>query len=674
MPERVQEWQCPPAETEPTHKKAWFDELVQNGDRLNNSLPGLKTVNEDIRLLMGGGQEENQLKSNSFQSDIRTFVETVTDLRQIATLGSNADQTKKTVALYNDILKYIFWDSGFLFAYRYALQYAMLGRGYLWTKFSRDHYGHGKGKNRFHWLGPYEVCLEQIPADNDPQGCYAVTIIEAMPIAEAHARFPQFQEWLTPISRYDWTKYSTMGGIRLDFWDRHRFAGETRDWDNRYCEIRRHFVRDLRINETGRNLQMGVAGSTWGYEVPSVGDLLSWKNPFNGLPESRKATEEDALVYPQLRLAITCPSVPVPMYDDTAFDWHGEMPLAPLDVNDWAWSPVGYSTIRNVAGLVHAQRAGTSRIDEVLAIRKDPPTGYDFSTGVARTQIEKLDLLRSQGVRVGLKGDPKKAVVSILPDSIEVDGEDWKGQEYYASEIKAGLGLTDITALRDMKMNPGGEEFTKMLENLGPIGKGIALNTWKCNTKIANMLKYNIPQYIPVNELVKMVGPEGVGLETYDNDPNSLVPGRLPGEDEKSDSRFTKRQRAQWFVEQLGVTSTPAQLLNVTHMQERLTYMFLFQKGAKLPTATYMEKFGVQDYEAQLDAWKAEQIEQAEWELEVKSLVLAKAKELGLEPPQPEGPGQGQGGGRPGTAQKAPHGQIKGKQDGNVRAVNKQSN
>ena len=75
----------------------------------------------------------------------------------------------------------------------------------------------------------------------------------------------------------------------------------------------------------------------------------------------------------------------------------------------------------------------------MLAIRKDPPTGYDLSTGVSRTQMEKLDLLTAQGVRIGLKGDPKKAVASVLPDSITVDSEDWKGQEYYNSEIKASL-------------------------------------------------------------------------------------------------------------------------------------------------------------------------------------------------------------------------------------------
>jgi len=671
MPEDQKTWQVPPVESPGYIRAGWIGELVQNGDRWVQAQPGIRNCVEDIRLLIGTDQD-NQLKSNTLQSDIRTFVETITDLRQIATFGSRASQFKKNVGVYNDAMKFIFWDSDFVFKSRKALQYAMLGRGYLWTKFSRDRYGWGKGRNCFEPLGPYEVLPEQMGPDNDVQSCYANTIIRAMPIAEAHARFPQFQQYLTPISRYDWTKYNTLGGVRLDFWDRARF-GETKEWDNKYCEIRYSLIRDLRVNQTGQMKQMGVDGTNWGYQVPSMGDLIVSVNPFNNLPESRKATEADCRLYPQLRLIITCPTVPVPMYDDTAFDWHGEMPLAQYDVNDWAWSAMGYSAIRNVAGLEKARRARLSEIDEVLAVRKDPPTGYDLSTGVARTQMEKLDLLRSEGVRVGIKGDPKKSVVSILPESIQVDAEDWKAQEFYNANIKATLGLTDIASMRDLKMNVSDQSFEKYIENLGPMAKGIAVNMWRAHSKIGNMLKYNIPQYIPVAELQSMVGPEAVELETFDNDPNSLIPGKLPGESEADVSKYSQRDRAKWFCEKLNIVSTPTQLLNVTQMQERMLYMFFLQKGVPISLSTTMEKLGVQGWENEVQKSRDEKLEQALWELEAKKVVVLKQHELGLDPPPEEGKGQGAGGGRPSTGKKPNHAEQKGSKDGNVRVVNSTS-
>lgn len=676
MPEapKFVDWQCPPKlELNGYQVKGWIDDLIVNGDRWVQAQPGIKHINSDIKLLMGSDQD-NQLKSNTLQSEIRTFVETITDLRQIATLGSKADQLKKTVALYNNALKFIFWDSNFVWKSRKALQYAMLGRGYLWTKFSRDHYGWGKGRMVFDALGPFEVLPEQLPADNDIQGCYAVTIIRAMPIAEAKARFSKFDEKLMPIARYDWTKYNTMGAARLDHWDQWRYGKEMQDWDNRYCEIRYTFVRDLRMNNTRHTMQMGVPGATWGYEVPSYGDLLVSVNPFNGLPESRKATESDCRVYPQLRLVITSPTVEVPLYDDTAFDWHGEIPLAQYDVNDWVWSAMGHSAVRNVAGLEKARRARLSEIDEVLAIRKDPPTGYDVSAGVPRDQMNKLDLLTAQGIRIGVKGDPKNAIKSVLPESISVDSEDWKAQEFYDAQIKATLGLTDISSMKDLKMNVSDQSFEKVVENLGPMAKGIAVNMWRAHGKIAHMLKFNIPQYISVTELMGMMGPEAVDMSTFDHDPVSLVPSHLPDELQSQESKYTKRERAHWFADQLNVVSTPAQILNITQQQERMLYMFFLQKGIPVSMSTTMEKLGVQGWEVEYEKWKAEQIDKATWELDVKQLLALKTKELGLEPPPPpKGPGQGAGGGRPNSGKKPPHAEQKGSKDGNVRVVNSTS-
>jgi hypothetical protein len=625
---------------------------------------------------MGTGQERD-LESNLLQPDIRTFVETITDLRQIATMGSQAEQSKKTVALYNDIFKFIFWDSQFIPMTRKALQWAVLGRGYKWQKFSRDKFGWGKAKIVFDPLGPREFLPEQLPSNNDVQGCYAGTIVRPMGIAEAHARFPQFQQWLTPISRYDWKTYGTLGmARRFDFYDRYRFVGaENNNWESRYCEIRYSFLRDLRINTTGYMQQMGVDGTTWGYKVPSMGDLIFTTNPNNGLPQSRKAELADCRMYPQLRLVITSPSCPVPLYDDTAFDWHGEIPVTQHDVNDWVWSAVGYSLVGGVKGLEVARRDRLSDINTVLAVQKDPPLGHDVSAGVARTQMDKLDLLHAQGIRIGGKGDPSKWTKTLLPESIKVEEVDFKGVELLGGSIKAALGLTDLSSMREVKGNMSDDSMDKFLENLGPVAKGIALNQWVANSKDANMLKYNIAQYYTVDDLMAMVGPEGVGLETFDNDPNSLVPSHLPGEDQSNPSQHSKMDRAKWFCDRLKVVNTPAQLLNITHQQERMMNMFLLQKEIPVSTASVMEKIGVPDYQVQHEKWRQEQVSDQLWKVDLQAAVAKKIHELGLDPPPDAGPGQGKGphAGRPSTGRTANHAEQKGSKSGNVRAVNSTS-
>jgi hypothetical protein len=673
--EKTISWQAPPREAGGNQVAGFMNELVQQGDSWVQAQPGISNLENDIQLLMGTGQDRD-MASNLLQPDIRSFVETITDLRQIATMGSKAKQNKKIVSLYNDIFKFVFWDSLYVPNTRKSLQWAIMGRGYKWQKFSRPWHGGGPAKIVFESLGPREFLPDQIPHNNDITDSYAGAIVVPMGLAEAHSRFPQFQRWLTPLSSYSKIGVGINNNMirRWEFYDRFRFGQQTGDWINKFCEIRYHFIHDLRINDTGFTQTMGVKGSTWGYEVPTLGDLIVTTDPNSGLPRSRKAEIEDCRMYPRMRLVITSPSCPVPLYDDTAFDMHGIIPVTQHDVNDWPWASVGYSLVSGIRGLEVARRDRMSDINTVLAVKNDPPLGTDVSTGVSRTQMDKLDLLHAQGVRVGGKGDPSKWTRSLLPEGVKIDNTDYEGVKLLDGAVKAALGLSDIASLREVKGNMSDQSFDKFVENLGPVAKGIALNQWIANSKDAEMLKYNIAQYFTVQMITDMIGPEGVGVETYDNDPNSLVPSHLPGEDQSTLSAHSRLERARWFCERLKVINTPAQLLNVTHMQERMLNMFLIQQKLPVDMEGTMEKVGVPDYQVRHEAWKEEQIEDAIWKLEVEKTLQQKAKSLGMEQaPPPQSPGQGKGGGRKQTGQKGQQPSMKGAKSGNVRVVNKSS-
>jgi hypothetical protein len=675
-PQRTLSWQAPARETPGYQIAGWFGDLTATGDNWVQNQPGIANLTNDIQLLMGTGQDRD-MASNLLQPDIRSFVETITDLRQIATMGSKAEQSKKTVAVYNDIFKFVFWDSLYVPNTRKALQWAMLGRGYKWQKFSRPWHSGGVAKMKFEALGPREFLPDQLPHNGDLDDAYAGTIVFPMGLAEAHARFPQFQQWLTPISQYARSGINVTPNMlrRYEFYDRWRFGGSSNsDWIEKYCEIRYHWVHDLRINDTGYTQQMGIDGTSWGYKVPTLGDLIVWTDPNTSLPRSRKAELDDCRMYPRPRLVITSPSCPVPLYDDTAWDMHKKIPVTQHDVNDWVWSPMGYSIVSGVRGLEVARRDRLSDINNALAILKDPPLGSDVSTGVSRTQMDKLDLLHAQGVRVGGKGDPSKWTSTLLPKDYGVDEQDFKGVEMLGGGIKSALGLMDIATQREIKGNMSGNDFDKMVSNLGPVAKGIAVNQWIANSKDANMLKYNIAQYFTVDTIMDMIGPEGVGIETFDNDPNTLVPSHLPGEDTQNLSAHTRLQRAEWYCERMRVINTPAQLLNVTHIEEKMAQMYLLQQKVPVDLETTMEKIGVPDYSVRHEKWKEEQLADAEWKLDVEATLAHKTAALGLQPPDGQGgPGQGAGGGRKPTGKKPHTPSQKGSQSGNVRVVNKTS-
>ena len=188
---------------------------------------------------MGTGQDRD-MASNLLQPDIRSFIETITDLRQIATMGSKAEQSKKTVALYNDIFKFVFWDSLYVPNTRKALQWAMLGRGYKWQKFSRPWHTGGVAKIKFEALGPREFLPDQLPHNGDLTMPMRALLCSRWglpkPMRGSHSsssgsrRFRQYARSGVNVTPNMLRRY--------EFYDRWRFGGSSNsDWIEKYTEI-----------------------------------------------------------------------------------------------------------------------------------------------------------------------------------------------------------------------------------------------------------------------------------------------------------------------------------------------------------------------------------------------------------------------------------------------------
>ena len=683
---KLTDWQCPVFEATPAQRQGWVEEAVQEGETWWDHQVA-SASERDLDLLSCKGPEK--LKSNSVKSDIRKFVETISDLREIGTYDG-AEQFKDYVSLFNDVVKFIYSDSAFPRQSRQALQFAVgLGRGYLWPRYIRTDFGWGPGCVEFVALGPREVLPCQLPRSNDMQGAYAQTVVECMGIAEAHARFPKFQDQLQPISKF---KYSSNAQVRRhEFWDKWKYGQDSQDWDRRYCEIRHTFVRDLRINRTGKMFPMGEPDTSWYYEVPSVGAIMSWIDPTNGLPASKQAKAEDCRVYPQLRQIISNPGMSTPLYDGPAFDWHGMMPAVQYDVDDWPWLAVGYSLLYDIAGVERARRGFLDLIYRVLRRKMNPPLGYDLDAGVPREDIKNFDWLDSDNFKMGVSGDPAGALRSMLPKEIDVTEQDFKMLDVFEKQFQKTLGLNDLSSLAELKFNLSDNNFDKILETIGPIANGISGNMQFAQAKIAQMLKFIIPQYFTTRRMMSIVGPEGVAAKVFDYDPKSLVPSHMDWEKKKDDSgntlssSFSQIQRAKWLADNLVVKSVPSQLMNITQMQEKMMYMNALQRGWPVSFSTAFKKIGIDWPETsganEFEKYKSEQFDLLRMKLEAAQIA-------GVEQGQPPGggaptgppagaspaPGPGQhGGGRPPSGQEPPKLETRGSRDGNIRTTVAQS-
>jgi hypothetical protein len=557
-----------------------------------------------------------------------------------------------------------------------------MGIGYVWPKCKAEDYGFGERRIIFEPMGLLDVLPVQVPKSNDVQDAYLVTAYEYMPVAEAHARFPLFQEQLKPVDRVG--SPTRFAAKRIDWQERFRYGQETRQWGNLYCEIRYTFVRDMRINSTGFTLPMGDHGTSWYYEVPSIGtDIFAGIR--NNAPYMRPARVEDCRVYPQLRLLISSPSVKQPLYDGPAFDWHGKMPFVQFTVDDWPWESLGLSLTDAVGSIESTKRKHERQMDVVLATKKNPPLGYD-RTATGGPRIEQFDIF-AQNMRVGVDGKPKDVLQSVLPEGVVVENVDYEFVELLKQMEEQQLGINDLGNLVHMRANLNADSFDKAIDPIGPIAKGIAASMEASNAKVAYMLKFMIPQWMSTKRIIEYVGPDQITPEMFDFDPESLIPSHL--EDEfvngvvlpmetleggalvPRPSYYDKLTRAKAFAKNMRLISIPSTLLKITQQAEQLKYLQLYRGGFPISPHTVAKKLGIENFgeipgDTEFQKW-------VNWK-KLEILLLAQSKELagqvglGGEGP-PARQGKPHAGGRPPSGQQAPAVKQKGKGEGNPRTT-----
>jgi hypothetical protein len=662
----------------------WVDEQIEEGEGWLENQSAYRDLGKNLRIFDAVFEDKTKstLISNGLKYDIRKFVETISEVQEIGTYGSDAPQFKSYANIENKVASGIYLESFFPAQIRKVLQYStVMGRGYLWPKCKAGNYGYGERKIIFEPLGPIDLVPVQIPSTNDVQDAYCNTAYSYMPIAEAHGRFPLFQSQLVPVSSLSYR--SRVQARRVDFTERVRGGPQARNWGNLYCEIRYTYVRDIAINPYQKELPMGDPGTTWFYTVPFIGQQIP-AGMKNGSMSTRKAKREDCLIYPYLRLIITSKGIKQPMYDGPAFDWHGEMPFVQYDVDDWAWEGMGRSLIQDVGSIETTKRKLERKMDQVITTTLNPPMGYDRNA-VSGPGIENFDIFE-QDQRAGMDGKPKDTLQSLLPEEVRVTEIHFKMVDYLANMRKEQLGINDIANLANAKLNLQGDSLEKALEPVGPIAKGIAGGMERSNAKLAYMVKFLIPQWYDTARIIQYIGSDNVTQQVLDYDPTSLIPGHMPdeyvdgeipmvGEGESlrmKQSAYSQVTRARWFAKNIRLISVPNTLLKITAIQDQLKWLTLKKQGAPIAWATVLKKVGMENYgevkgNTEREKYINEQIEDLKLQAEAAGIMAA----LGLQPQG--GPGQGKGGGRPNSNKKPAKVAQKGGAGGEPRTTVKTS-
>lgn len=668
-------YKAPDANAKPDEKLGWAKSARSEGQQFLETQPAYRSIDESIGILQGITKENipknlSKVKVNRIKRSVREYVAFMSKLRPIwGYKVDNSDFAPQAVIL-NKLLKAWWFNTFADRGLRSGLQYAAgEGTGYIIPLWEKDYWTMGRGEIKLSACGAKSVLPVQVPRSGDLQQAYATTVVAEVPINKARSTYPFFAEQIVPDRRSPSFLKKGLTKVQKFLSPALQVGGKQ---DNAYdtnfpvVDIHYTYINDQSINTTDKVMLMGEPGTSWHYEVPSLGSDIRAGQDKSGNPVFRKATPEDARIYPLRRLMIWTNSVL--LYDDTSFFWHGKVPVVPLKLDDSVWSFLGTPIPADVAPIQVDNDRLMRAISDAHNAKLRPPIMYDENI-VSKTFAGRFDP-RQGGQQVGFNlsmGDPIKTIMDSRFYDVSPQITAWiESQE---QRMDHQIGLPDITALARARALPAGDNLEKFFEMVGPIVEDSSRNMERSLRDVGEMWKGLFFQFYSTKRKVQMLGADGVTEEEFDFEPGTMIPSHLPGEDTSRHSEHSPIARAKAHQHNFYMHIVPRSLHEVTQVSRKLLYLQMYRAGFPIDPWTMAEIMDIENFgdpptgaQTVMERWVAWQRMQAELRADLEKMLQQMAQEAqgaqgtdfrtvleGMINPTARGTG-----GRPPSGQKAP--------------------
>lgn len=546
--------------------------------------------------------------------------------------------------------------------HRSALQYAVgLGTGYLYETWDKHFWSPFKGDIRLTAYSPADVSFVQMPRDHDIQRAYAVIIREEMPINLAKAIYaetnPGFAASLTADRDQPGWLQKGLRKVQQFVSPALRVAGRmSKQNDSSFptVDIFHMYVMDRTINSGPMPIEMGARGTNWGYTVPAIGDPLPTDtvNTATGNFFTVPATEAECRLFPLRRYVIF--SRTGVCYDGSSPWWHGQVPLARIRFNDWAWEALGASLVGEAKTMQDGIVALMRLIEDSAAARLNPAAIYD-DTLVDRTWAEGFNPRRA-GARAAAplsQGNPIQFPVTADYYNVPPWIMEWIDSQ--EKRIDYITGVTDLVAIAKANQIPGADTLEKLMEMAGPIVQDLVRQVEHPLQRLGDWRKAYYFQFYTRPRWLTITGPDGVDIDKqYTPDVlRILSKGKQPTIPEIHQSMDSFL----YHVTESGINE-------IHRMTTKLLYIQLQKAGFPISWWTLaricqIPNFGPppQGTNTEMERWVAQQRIVADLQVATQAEIQQQAAEQGLMPGPSDGADAGGGGnGGPPQAGKKPEG------------------
>jgi len=620
-------WMCPRYDSADDHKIAWLTRSLAAGMTHLKGQVAYKDLDTAIAVISNqvraaSNRKLSMVQFNRLKRQIREIISTLTNLNprwEYETYNEDLEEQAEILNKRRDN----WWTTSFVDRrIKEALQWAVLGAGYLSPTWGKSPFGSEQADVTTRAFGMTQVLQDQPSRDGDLQRAYAVHIQDTMSIAAASAAFPEaaslgkiipdrvmnsvapgpmklISTWAAPIF-----KYLGLGGGAVD--------SSMNDVNSPFPEVDVYYtyVADMSVNDSGallhsEDISRGYAqsltrGTMWEYGIPSLGTEIpdgtltlaaagSDYGP-NGemlgsggqqlTPNTRPTTREDCLLYPLRRLIVWTNHCV--LYDGPSPWWHGKVPLVKFTFDKWPWQSLGFNIVGENYSIQAAGDSLARGAVDSLELRLDPPLTFNENE-YSRQAMEVLNT-RVPGERLaqtGMINDPVKPLLDW--QSYELPQQWLPVYEKFQSDMDYQIGVQDFTALAKLQQVPSAESIDRLLQAAGPLISDFARDMERSLTDLGYMFMWLILEFDTTARRLSTLGRDGVTKEDFDFKPGSLIPDQVPGLPEDAPLMRKGLLHGRQFVFNI----TPRSSFNVTDIQNKLFLLQLWRDPKNFPISPW---------------------------------------------------------------------------------------
>lgn len=581
-------------------KLAFWKELVKEGETYIRTQTAYADFKDAKNII--AGIEENKMpaqlsktKVNLQKRLIRDVVATMSNLRPLWNYSTDNRDLDEQAELLNKLLLNWYQTTFADRQIKKALQYAaVMGTGYLGPDWKSDYWTRGRGDIVLKAYSPEDVLPTQLPQDGDLQRAYSVTFREEVPINLARAMFPTLAHKIHPDRqapsgmRRGMSKLGSFLSPVLNRFAADQKSRKTVDSIFPTVDIYQTYILDLTINETQNPIVMGEPGTYWSYIVPPLNSDIPDGLDVMGNPKFRKATVDDAALYPFRRLVTWCSSTE--LRDGPSFWWHGKVPAVKLCFDDWAWESLGYSMTRDLSPIESSSNNIRRAMDDAANAKLRPAMIYDDRT-MAQSAVEAFDT-RQPGKALGVDFTISELPIrpAVPSEYYRIDPEHFKILDMNDAAMKYLSGVVDMEAVTKAQQIPASDTVEKIFEMAGPIVTDISRNLEAALGQLGEMVKCMFFEFYTAPRRIQILGPDGFTKQDMEPfDPATLIPSHSPGEDVHYPSAYSKIERAKKYMNSFFFRITPNSLHQITQMTRKLLYIQLQKNGMPIDPWTMAE-------------------------------------------------------------------------------------